>query len=141
MAATKSTVERVLVVILKHVPKETALQILEELMTVPRQQVVPRYHRADVQPCASTVIATIPSEATRGAHLGRGLTDQKAILSSGVFLGLATLAQLPVGIPALGSGRVAVPDPENRVQSHLWVKGQGNGGVLAGGCRCLVVCS
>jgi len=30
---------------------------------------------------------------------------------------------------------------ENRVQSHLWVKGQGNGGVLAGGCRCLVACS
>ena len=40
MAASKSTVERVLEVILKHVPKETALKILEELMTVPRQQVV-----------------------------------------------------------------------------------------------------
>ena len=35
MAASKSTVERVLEVILKHVPKETALKILEELMTVP----------------------------------------------------------------------------------------------------------
>ena len=87
------------------------------------------------------MIATIPWRATRGAHLGRGLTDQEAIFSSGVFLDLATLAQLPVGIPALGSGRVAVPDPENCVQSHLWVKGQGNGGVLAGGCRCLVACS
>ena len=31
----QSTVERVLEVILKHVPKETALKILEELMTVP----------------------------------------------------------------------------------------------------------
>ena len=68
MAASKSTVERVLEVILKHVPKETALKILEELMTVPG---VPRYHRADVQPCASTVIATIPSEATRGARAVR----------------------------------------------------------------------
>ena len=35
MAASKSTVERGLEVILKHVPKETALKILEELMTVP----------------------------------------------------------------------------------------------------------
>jgi hypothetical protein len=35
VAASKSTVERVLEVILKHVPKETALKILEELMTVP----------------------------------------------------------------------------------------------------------
>ena len=35
MAASKSKVERVLEVILKHVPKETALKILEELMTVP----------------------------------------------------------------------------------------------------------
>ena len=35
MAASKSTVERVLEVILKHVPKQTALKILEELMTVP----------------------------------------------------------------------------------------------------------
>jgi len=71
VAASKSTVERVLEVILKHVPKETALKILEELMTVPRQQVVPRYHRADVQPCASTMIATIPSEATRGTRAVR----------------------------------------------------------------------
>ena len=67
MAASKSTVERVLEVILKHVPKETALKILEELMTVPGN----KYHRADVQPCASTVIATIPSEATRGARAVR----------------------------------------------------------------------
>ena len=62
MAASKSTVERVLEVILKHVPKETALKILEELMTVPG---VPRYHRADVQPCASTLIATIPGMTSR----------------------------------------------------------------------------
>ena len=51
MAASKSTVERVLEVILKHVPKETALKILEELMTVPgnksfRDTIERMYNRA-----------------------------------------------------------------------------------------------
>jgi hypothetical protein len=35
MAASKSTVEQVLDVILKHVSKETALKIIEDLMSVP----------------------------------------------------------------------------------------------------------
>ncbi len=35
MAASKSTVEQVLEVILKHVSKETALKIIEELTSVP----------------------------------------------------------------------------------------------------------
>ena len=52
MATSKSTVERVLEVILKqHVPKETALTILEELMTVPgnksfRDTIERMYNRA-----------------------------------------------------------------------------------------------
>ena len=51
MAASKSTVERVLEVILKYVPKETALKILEELMTVPgnksfRDTIKRMYNRA-----------------------------------------------------------------------------------------------
>jgi hypothetical protein len=51
VAASKSTVERVLEVILKHVPKETSLKILEELMTVPgdksfRDTIERMYNRA-----------------------------------------------------------------------------------------------
>ena len=51
MAASKSTVERVLEVILKHVLKEAALKILEELMTVPgnksfRDNIERMYNRA-----------------------------------------------------------------------------------------------
>ena len=51
MAASKSTIERVLEVIQKHVPKETALEILEELMTVPgnksfRETIERMYNRA-----------------------------------------------------------------------------------------------
>jgi hypothetical protein len=35
MAASQSTIERVLEVIQRHVPKDVALRIVEDLMTVP----------------------------------------------------------------------------------------------------------
>jgi hypothetical protein len=74
VTASKSTVERLLEVILKHVPKETALKILEELMTVPGNKsfrdtggrfTVGRQHRS---PCGAGRALCEPAQVWARMH-------------------------------------------------------------------------